>query len=298
MNRISTVGLLIAFLIAVVLLLSSTFTVSQWQQALVLQFGEPRRVVEQPGLHFKLPFVQNVIYFDKRVLNLDLAPAEMPTNDQKQVVVDVYAKYRIVNPLKFYQVVRDETGLRGRVGPIISANLRAEIGKVPMAEMLTERRADFMRSITEAVNRASLSYGVNVMDVRMKRVDLPEENSQAIFRRMQTQREQEARRFRAEGQRDAEALRAEADKQKVVILSDARRQAEIRRGEGEAEATRIYNDAYGKDPAFFDFYRSMQALSQGLNGENTTYVGPPAGDFFRFFGSESGSAAAPAAPKP
>jgi membrane protease subunit HflC len=296
MNRTSFVAVIILAVIAIVVLLSSTFTVNQWQQALVLQFGQPRQAISEPGLHFKMPFIQNVIYFEKRLLNLDLAPAEMPTNDQKQVVVEAYAKYIIVDPLKFYQVVRDEAGLRGRVGPIINSNLRGEIGKVPMSEMLTARRAQFMRSITEAVNQAALIYGVNVVDVRMKRVDLPEENSQAIFRRMQTQREQEARRLRAEGQRDGQKIKAEADKQQVVILADARRQAEVLRGEGDGEATGIYNEAYGKDPAFFDFYRSMQALTQGLDGANTTYIGPTTGDFIRFFGSEHGGASAPPAP--
>jgi membrane protease subunit HflC len=294
MNRTSFVAIVILAVVAVVVLLSSTFTVNQWQQALVLQFGQPRQAIKEPGLHFKLPFIQNVIYFDKRVLNLDLAPAEMPTNDQKQVVVEAYAKYIVVDPLKFYQVVRDEGGLRGRVGPIINANLRGEIGKVPMSEMLTARRAQFMQSITESVNQAAQIYGVNVVDVRMKRVDLPEENSQAIFRRMQTQREQEARRLRAEGLRDGQKIKAEADKQQVVIIADARRQAEVLRGEGDGEATRIYNEAYGKDPAFFDFYRSMQALTQGLNGTNTTYVGPPTGDFFRYFGSDHTGGTKPA----
>jgi membrane protease subunit HflC len=297
MNRTSVVAVIILAVVAIVVLLSSTFTVNQWQQALVLQFGQPRRAISEPGLHFKLPFIQNVHYFDKRVLNLDLAPAEMPTNDQKQVVVEAYAKYVIVDPLKFYQVVRDEAGLRGRVGPIINSKLRGEIGKVPMSEMLTARRAQFMQSITESVNQAAQIYGVNVVDVRMKRVDLPEENSQAIFRRMQTQREQEARRLRAEGQRDGQKIKAEADKQKVVILADARRQSEVLRGEGDGEATRIYNEAYGKDPAFFDFYRSMQALTQGLDGSDTTYVGPPTGDFFRYFGSQQQKTpAAPPAP--
>jgi membrane protease subunit HflC len=294
MNRTSFVAIVILAVVAVVVLLSSTFTVNQWQQALVLQFGQPRQAIKEPGLHFKLPFIQNVIYFDKRVLNLDLAPAEMPTNDQKQVVVEAYAKYIVVDPLKFYQVVRDEGGLRGRVGPIINSNLRGEIGKVPMSEMLTARRAQFMQSITESVNQAAQIYGVNVVDVRMKRVDLPEENSQAIFRRMQTQREQEARRLRAEGLRDGQKIKAEADKQQVVIIADARRQAEVLRGEGDGEATRIYNEAYGKDAAFFDFYRSMQALTQGLNSANTTYVGPPTGDFFRYFGSDHTGGAKPA----
>lgn len=293
MKRSTLAGIVVALVVLVLIGSASVFTVHQAEQALVLQFGQPKRAISDAGLHFKMPFLENVIYFDKRVLNLDLPSMEVPTNDQKQVVVETYAKYKILNPLKFYQVVRDEAGLRGRVGPIINSNLRAELGKVSMAQMLTAERATFMRSIAVAVGAAAADYGVEVIDVRMKRVDLPQTNSEAIFKRMQTQREQEARRIRAEGQREAQTLRAEADKQQVVIISDARRQAEILRGEGDAEATRIYAEAYGRDPAFFDFFRSLQALDNGLSGSSTTYVGPPTGDFFRFFGRESGIPAQP-----
>ncbi len=287
MRRSTLAGLVIALVVLVVVGSASMFTVNQWQQALVLQFGNPQRAIDEAGLHFKMPFVQNVVYFDKRVLSVDLPPAEVPTADQKQVVVEAYAKYIIVDPLRFYQVVHDEDGLGRRVGRIISGNLRSKLGGIPMAHILTEERAKIMQEITQTVSTAADSYGVEVIDVRMKRVDLPEENSQAIFRRMQTQREQEARRIRAEGQREAQTLPAEADKQQVVIISDARRQAEILRGEGDAEAVRIYADAYGRDPAFFDFFRSLQALDNGLSGGTTTYVGPPSGDFFRYFGQET-----------
>ncbi|MEX2199801.1 MAG: protease modulator HflC [Dongiaceae bacterium] len=293
MNRTVVIALAVAAITILVVGLSSTFTVYQWQHALVLQFGDPKRAIDEPGLHFKLPFVQNVVYFEKRVLNLDALPEEVPTADQKQVVVEAYAKYRIIDPLRFYQSVQSEEFLLDRLGPIINAQLREALGEVEMAQILTDQRASFMRDITNAVNIAGGSFGIEVLDVRMKRVDLPEENSQAIFRRMQTQREQEARRFRAEGQRDAQTIRAEADKRHVVIIADARRQSEILRGEGDAGATRIYNDAYGQDVEFFDFYRSMQALERGLSGDTTTYVGPPEGDFFRFFGDLDGGEPAP-----
>jgi modulator of FtsH protease HflC len=293
MKRSTLAGLVVALIVLVVIGSASVFTVHQAEQALVLQFGQPKRAISDAGLHFKIPFLENVVYFDKRVINLDLPSMEVPTNDQKQVVVDTYAKYRIINPLKFYQVVRDELGLRGRVGPIINSNLRAELGKVSMAQMLTAQRAVFMRSIAQAVSTAAEGYGVEVIDVRIKRVDLPQANSEAIFKRMQTQREQEARRFRAEGQADAQTRRAEADKQQVVIVAEARKQAEILRGQGDAEATRIYAEAYGRDPAFFDFFRSLQALDNGLAGSSTTYVGPPTGDFFRYFGRESGTDSQP-----
>ena len=293
MNRTVVIALAVAAVVLLVVGLSATFTVYQWQHALVLQFGDPKRAIDEPGLHFKLPFVQNVIYIDKRVLNLDALPEEVPTADQKQVVVEAYAKYRIVDPLRFYQSVQSEEFLLDRLGPIINAQLREALGEVEMAQILTDQRASFMREITSEVNQAGASFGIEVVDVRMKRVDLPEENSQAIFRRMQTQREQEARRFRAEGQRDAQTIRAEADKRHVVIIANARRQSEILRGEGDAGATRIYNDAYGQDVEFFDFYRSMQALERGLGGESTTFVGPPEGDFFRFFGDLGGGEATP-----
>jgi membrane protease subunit HflC len=283
MKRPAALAVLIAAVIAVIVGMSAFYTVNQSQQALVAQFGNPLYVVDSPGLHVKIPFIQDVYFFTTRVQNFDAPSEEVPTLDQKQVVVDAFARFRIVDPLTFFQAVRDETGVQARLIPIISSNLRRTLGEVPMSLILTEQRADFMRRLGEAVNRDAQSFGINVIDVRIKRVDLPEENSQAIFRRMQTQREQAARQIRAEGAREAQIIRAEADKQQVVILANARREAQIRRGEGDATATAVYNDAYGRDPAFFDFFRSMQALSEGLPSETTTYVGPPTGDFFRYF---------------
>ena len=279
------------------------FTVQQAQQALVLQFGQPIRVVDTPGLNYKLPFVQNVVYFDKRVLDFDAQRSEVPTLDQKQVDLDAFARYRIVDPLLFFQRVRDETLLRQQLGNIINGHLFQVFGNVPLSQVLSGERAQLMTRITENVNAEGKRLGIDVIDVRVKRVDLPEENSQAIFRRMQTQREQEARKIRAEGGRDAQAIRADADKRVRVIVAEAQRRAQILRGEGEAEATRIFNAAYAKDPAFFDFFRSLQAMGKGLTGETTRYVGPPDGEFFRFFGSMSGAPApgdAPASgpPKP
>lgn len=294
MNRPAVVGLLIALVILVIVGLSAMFTVNQREQALVVQLGEPKRLITEPGLNFKIPFIQRVFYFDKRVLNYDAPAQEAPTLDQKQVVVESYAKYRIIDALTFFQRVRDEIGARQRLGPIINSTLRQELGEIPMSLILTAQRADFMRAITAQVNRAGKEFGIEVLDVRMKRVDLPQENSEAIFRRMQTQRQQEAARIRAEGARDAQALRAEADKQQVVIVADANRQAQILRGEGDAVATRIYNEAFGQDPEFFDFYRSMEALSEGLSAETTTFVGPPDGAFFRYFGGAVPNADTPA----
>ncbi len=302
MNRSAAVVVLILVAVAVIAGLSATFTVHQSEQALVLQLGEPRRVITEPGLQFKVPFIQSVVTFDKRVLNYDAPSGEVPTVDQKQVIVDAFARFQIVDPLLFFQTVRDEPIVQQRLQAIISSNVRRALGEVPLSLILTSQRAALMAQIARQVNEEAKTFGINVLDVRLKRVDLPDENREAIFRRMQTQREQEARRIRAEGTRDAQTLRAEADKQQVVILANARRQGEILRGEGDGSANAIYNDAYGRDATFFDFYRSMQALSAALPKDSSTYVGPPAGDFFRYFGAQGGlsdgSAAAPEGGQP
>jgi membrane protease subunit HflC len=293
MNRSLVAGLVVA-IVAVILLQSSYYVVHPSQRALVLQFGSPVRAVNDPGIYFKTPFVQNVVYFDSRVLNFDAPSEEVPTLDQKQVIVSAFARFQIVNPLVFFQAVNNEEGVQARLRPIISSNLRRALGDIPMAAILTSQRAEFMQEIARRVNIEAQTFGIKVIDVRMKRVDLPEENSQAIFRRMQSQREQVARKIRAEGQKDAVTLKAEADKQQVVIVANARRQAEILRGEGDALATQIYTAAYGRDPSFFDFYRSMQALTTALTGDTTSYVGPPDGDFFRYFlGSSKDMVGAP-----
>jgi modulator of FtsH protease HflC len=265
--------------------LSSVFTVQQGEQAMVVQLGQPRRVVEEPGLHFKWPLVESVAYFDKRVLDFDSRSMEVPTLDQKQMVVDAFARFRIVNPLLFYQTVGNEEGVQGRLANIISSNLRRVLGSVPMARVLTEERVTLMANIRDAVNIEAKTFGVDVIDVRIRHVDLPEENSQAIFRRMQSQREQEARKIRAEGAKEAQVLRAEADKQQRVIVAEASQKGEALRGEGDGTATQVYNDAYGRDPQFFDFYRSMQAMTRALTSDTTSYVGPADGSFFRYFGT-------------
>lgn len=284
MNRFPFALGLVAAGLVLVLVLSSIYTVHQSEQALVIQFGEPKWVVDEPGLHLKLPLVQEVAYFDKRVLDFDARSEEVPTRDQKQLIVDAFARFRIVDPLKFFQTVNNEQGIQSRLGTIISSNLRRVLGEVQMSRVLTEERASLMRNIRDAVNKEAAGFGVDVIDVRIRRVDLPEENSQAIFARMKTQREQEARRIRAEGSKEAQVVRAEADKQQRVIVAEARRRSEILRGEGDAESTRVYAEAYGRDAEFFDFWRSMQAMSRGLAGNTTALVGSPEGAFFRYFG--------------
>ena len=266
---------------------SSLFVIRENQQALILQFGNPQKQVDDAGLNFKTPFIQDVIYFDKRILDYDASAAEIPTLDQKQLVVDAFARYKIIDPLKFYQTVATESIAESQLNNIINSNLRDSFGKQLFTKLMTETRAKLMAEISKKVDTAMRSLGIEVIDVRIKRVDLPEENSQAIFRRMQTQREQEARRIRAEGDRKAREIRADADKQQRVIVAEAKKTSEILRGEGDAVATKLYNDAFGRDRDFFDFYRSLQAMRTGLTGDTTSYVGPPQGEFYRFFKGES-----------
>ena len=298
MNRFSGAAILIVAIVGIVVLLQSTFQVYQSDRALVLRLGEAVRVIDEPGLSFKIPFVENVETISKQVLNVEGLQQELLTNDQKRVVVDFFARYKIVKPLLFYQSVRNEDVLEQRLQPIIASQMRRVLGKVEMSRILTKERSDLMREITLAVDAEARNFGpdkqgfgIEVLDVRMKRVDLPPQNSQAIFTRMQTQRQQEAARIRAEGDRERLTKQAEADKQRVVIVANAQQKSEILRGEGDGKATAIYNEAYGRDPEFFAFYRSMQALTNSLTGDTTTYVGPASGDFFRYFGNQN-----PAAP--
>ena len=276
----------IAIVVLGVIALGATFVIREDEQALVLQFGDPRREVKEAGLNFKIPFIQDAVYFDKRVLDFDASAAEVPTLDQKQLVVDSFARYRIVDPLKFYQTVVFEANAEAQLNNIISAALRDAFGQELFTQLMTEKRALLMTGVTKTVDLAARNLGIEVVDVRIKRVDLPEENSQAIFRRMQTQREQEARGIRAEGDKKAREIRADADKQQRVIIAEAKKTSEILRGEGDAVATKLYNEAFGNDRDFFDFYRSLQAMRKGLTGESTSYVGPPRGEFYRFFKGE------------
>ena len=292
MNRFSGAAILIVAIVGIIVLLQSVFTVHQSERALVLRLGEPVRKIDEPGLQFKIPFVENVVTLSKRVLKVEGTQQELLTTDQKRVVVDYFARYRIVNPLLFYQSARSEESLEQRLQPIIASQMRRVLGKVEMSRILTKERADLMHEITLAVDAEARNFGpdkegfgIEVLDVRMKRVDLPTQNSEAIFKRMQSQRQQAAALIRAEGDREALTKKAEADKQAIVISADAQRQSQILKGEGDGKATAIYNEAYGQDPKFFDFYRSMQAMATSLGGDSTTYVGPAAGDFFRFFGT-------------
>ena len=292
MSRGGLLGLGVGILFFLIVVFSSMFTVEPWQQALVLQFGRAIRVIDHPGLNFKLPLVQSVTYFDKRVLDLDARAPDATTLDQKQLQVDAYARYRIVNALQFYQSVNNEQGVEARLGSIINATMRNVISDVPLLTLLTPERGAIMQRITQLVDHEAQGFGIKVLDVRFKRVDLPDANMQAVVHRMQTQRGQEARKIRAEGDKEARRIHADADLQERVILAEAHKQAEITQGQGDAQAQSIYNQAYGQDPKFFDFWRSLQALTAALPKDSTTYVGPPEGDFFRYFGHMNGETAA------
>ena len=278
--------ILIALVVAgVFMTLSAAFIVDQREQVLVLQFGDPRRVVAEPGLYFKFPFIQRVVRFDKRLLDFDNPPEEVIASDQKRLVVDAFARYHISDPLKFYQTVGTEMALRPRLGSVISSTLRQVLGTSPLQQVVSEKRGDLMLKIRDLVRVEAAAFGIRVEDVRIKRADLPEENSAAIYRRMQTERQQEAAELRAKGAEQAQKIRAEANRQKVVIVAEAERDSEILRGQGEGEMNRIFAEAFGRDPEFFSFWRSMQAYQIALGGDDTTMVLSPDSDFFRYFGA-------------
>jgi membrane protease subunit HflC len=295
-----------AIIVLAIGLYAAAFTVNLRETALVLQFGEPKRVITEPGLYFRVPVIESVTYLDKRVRNFDVEPQLLLTREQKRVLISAFVRYQIVDPLKFYQVAKTTMVAEGQIGSVLISTLRSAVGNTPMTDILTPKRAELMSLITQELTRqAAAPYGIRIVDVRFQRVDLPPQNSEAVFNQMRSQRAQEAAGIRADGARRALEIKAEADKERVVTLAEAQRKSSITRGEGDAEATRIYNEAYSRDPKFFDFYRSMQAMQLGLGGDNTTFVGAPTGDFFRYFDREgapaapaSGPASAPASPAP
>ena len=282
---------LIAGAFLIVVSLSAFFTVNQTQQALVLQFGEPKRTIQEPGLAFKLPFIQDVIYYEKRVLSLIPQDAEeVILSDQKRLQVDAYARYQIEDPLLFYQTVRNELGARGRLEAIIDSSVRRALGRETLASILTGQRNDITRSIGEEVNASVSSLGIRIIDVRLRRADYPTATSQNIFNRMKSEREREAKEFRATGEEEAQKIRADAEKTRTVIISEAQRKAQQTRGEGDGEAIKIYADSFGQDAEFFAFYRSMEAYRKSIGNSDTSMVLSPDSSFFRFFKDKSGDA--------
>jgi membrane protease subunit HflC len=289
MKRGRLIAIGVGLLILLILVLSSTYKVRQFEQALLLQLGKPVTVKTEPGLYVKWPFMQNVEMFDKRILDYDVPVEEVITSDRKRLVVDTFARYRIVDPLKFFQSVGTESVVRNRLGAILNARTREVLGRVPLITVVSGERAGLMSSIAALVNQEARSFGVDVIDVRIKRADLPQENSQAIYLRMQTEREREARGYRAQGAEMAQRIRASAERERTVILAEAERDAQFLRGEGDAEAIRIFAEAFNQDPDFFAFYRSMEAYRKSLNKDDTTMVLSPESEFFEFFGNAFGA---------
>jgi len=263
----------------------SFFTVKEINQAIVLQFGNPKRVLAEPGLKVKIPFIQNVVFLDRRILSLDPPPEEVIASDQKRLIVDAYSRFKIVDPLKFYISVGNEMVARSRLATIINSRLRSVLGKHSLATLLSEERSKQMAIIQEGVNTEAEKFGITIIDIRIKRADLPQANSEAIYKRMQTEREREAKQFRARGAEMAVTITSTADKEVTVILANANKQSEIMKGEGDGTRNKIFADAFGQDPEFFSFYRAMQAYETALIGGETSLILSPDSDFFKFFGS-------------
>ncbi len=277
------------FLIPLIVVLAVTgyqslFIVQEINQAIVLQFGDPKKIITKPGLNFKLPFIQNVAYLDRRVLNLDTPPEEVIAADQKRLIVDAFARFRIVDPLKFYISVGNENVARSRLATIINSRIRGVLGTQNLATLLSIDRSKHMATIQNDVNIEAQNFGITIVDVRIKRADLPQANSEAIFKRMQTEREREAKEFRAQGAEMAAKITSTADKEVTVILATANKQSEIMKGEGDGARNRIFANAFGRDPEFFGFYRAMQSYEKALIGGDTSLILSPDSDFFKFFG--------------
>ena len=260
------------------------FTVHQTQQALILQLGNPIRTVPEPGLHFKLPFIQNIEFYDRRILDLDPPVQEVILLDQKRINVDAFARYKIVNPLEFRKRAVTNQNFRQVFGNRLNAAIRAEIGKILLGDMLTEKRAQVMDVISRHMKAQAAEFGTEVIDVRIGRTDLPEATAQAVYNRMRSDRVAHAAKLRAEGEEQKLKIQAIADKDRTIIIAEAQRESEILRGQGEGERNQILGEAFGQDPEFFDFYRSMEAYGEAL-GEGTTMVLSPDSEFFRFFGT-------------
>jgi len=263
----------------------SIFIVKEINQSIVLQFGDPKRIISNPGINFKIPFIQNVVFLDKRILNLDTPPEEVIASDQKRLIVDAFARFQIVDPLKFYISVGNERVARSRLSTIINSRIRNVLGKQRLQTLLSEDRTKQMSLIQEGVNEEAENFGIKIVDVRIKRADLPQANSEAIYRRMQTEREREAKEFRAKGAEMAITITSTADKEVTVILAEAEKQSQIMKGEGDGIRNKIFAEAFGKDPDFFSFYRAMQAYEKALIGGETSLILSPDSEFFKFFGS-------------
>ncbi len=277
-----------ALLVAVVIWNAAFYRVDQWTQALVIQLGEPVRTVQEPGLYFKIPLIQSVEYFDKRLLLYDAVPKELLTRDKQQLVVDNYARWRIVDPLNFYRTLRTEQAAQSRLDDIVYSNVRENLGRQTLQEIVSDRRAGLMREITRASAQRVSDFGIEIVDVRIKRADLPEKNEQNVFRRMKAERERQAKKFRAEGDEEARKIRSLADKQSKIIMAEANKKSEILRGGGEARAVKIYSDAYERDVEFFELLRTLQAYDAAITDGTQLILSPESG-FFRYLDNIEGT---------
>jgi len=278
------------FLLPIIIFIAATaffsiFIVKEINQAIVLQFGDPKRIISKPGINFKIPFIQNVVFLDKRILNLDAPPEEVIASDQKRLIVDAFARFQIIDPLKFYISVGNERVARSRLSTIINSRIRSVLGTQRLQTLLSEDRTKQMSLIQDGVNNEAEKFGIKIVDVRIKRADLPPANSEAIYRRMQTEREREAKEFRAKGAEMAITITSTADKEVTVILAEAEKESQIMKGEGDGMRNKIFAEAFGKDPEFFAFYRAMQAYEKALIGGETSLILSPDSEFFKFFGN-------------
>ena len=282
LNKKFFIGIVI---IAIIILFNALFIVRQTQQTLILQFGDPIRIIQKPGLNIKIPLIQSAIYYDVRILEFDAEVEEVILSDQKRLLVDAFIRYKIVDPLKFYQAVGNENGFKARVTGLLSGSLRRVMGGDPLEVVLSQDRTSLMEKIQEGINLEAVNFGVSIVDVRIKRADLPKANSEAIFGRMRAEREKEARQFRAEGAEESQKIKAKAEKNKVIIVAEAKKKSQIIKGLGDEQAVRIYANAFNKDKEFFAFYRSMEAYKQAfLEGEDDpTLILSPDSDFFKYF---------------
>jgi membrane protease subunit HflC len=298
-SPVTGIVVLILLLVAIIVGYGSVFTVDQTEQALVVRLGKPVDVVTDPGLHFKAPFIDTVIDIDKRILDLENPSQEIIASDQKRLVVDAFARYRIKTPLRFYQSVGSIQAANVQLTTILNASLRRVLGEVTFIQVVRDEREALMGRIREQVDKEADAYGIQVVDVRIRRADLPEQNSQAVYQRMQTERQREAAEFRAQGGQKAQEIRSNADREATVIVAEANSKAEQIRGDGDGERNRLFAEAYGKDPDFFAFYRSMTAYEHGLRSNDTRFLLRPDSNFFKYFNSPSGApAASTTAPAP
>lgn len=268
--------------VAVLAIFNSVFQVMQHQYAVVFQFGEAVKVISEPGLRFKVPFVQNVLYFDKRLVSVEVSAKELTAADGKRVIVNAFAKFKIIDPITFFKTVYNHNGVKVRLNKTIESAMRKVIGRATFITLLSKQRSEIMSDIYDLVNKEGKSFGVDVIDVRISRTDLPKENSAAIYQRMQTEREKEAKQIRAEGKEEAVRIISRADKECDIILAEAYKQAKVLEGEGDAEASHIYNSVYSQDPEFYRFYQSLLTYSKVLRKDDTSFVLSPNSELFKF----------------